>query len=266
MISAQFEDLIGFWNRYEALTKPYCHPDDWEFLQTSGRSRYTHASSWELAEYIKSPLFGRPNDTKFHLSLIPVPFLGDLNSSDILILMLNPGFDITEYGAQDKSRSYRERLRRNLRQDFSGLEFPFLGFDPEFCWSGCFAWWEKKLRDILTIVAERKFEGRYSYFDALSYFSKRLAVLQLVPYFSTSFSAGPLLNHLPSVKIAKRYAQEVARTGEKLVVVTRQPRSWDLGVSKTVICYTRAHARSASLSRRSPGGSAILRRLDIEPR
>ncbi len=48
-------------------------------------------------EYVQSKHFGQANDTKFHLGLIPLPYVGNLETAKIFLLMLNPGFHPGDY-------------------------------------------------------------------------------------------------------------------------------------------------------------------------
>jgi hypothetical protein len=196
-----------------------------------------------------------------------VPFAGNLTEAEIIILLLNPGFDLGEYWAETFSKPFRLRLEANLRQDFEGTRFPFFALDPEFCWHSAFSWWERKFRDILTLIARQKYNGRYA--EALRDLANRVVAIELVAYHSARFSAWPLINELPSVKMAKRHVQEVlvpqAQAGKKLIIATRRGSDW--GVSKiqheNVIVYRGGHTRGASLSSHSAGGRAILHRLGI---
>jgi hypothetical protein len=180
--------------------------------------------------------------------------------------MLNPGFSFTDYYGETRVPKFRLRLEQTLVQNFEGTEFPFIGLDPEYCWSAGFCWWEEKLRDVITIIAATKFNGRY--LDALCDVSKRLAAVELVPYHSPSFIAHRLITNLPSVKVAVQFAQEVllkaAKQGDKTVIVTRGAKLWGFREgTRNPIVYPRGLARGASLGRRTPGGKAILERYGI---
>ena len=67
----------------------------------------------------------------FDLSLLPVPYGGDLQVAEIFVLLLNPGFAFADYYAETRVPEYRHRLERTLAQDFDGTDFPFLWLDPE---------------------------------------------------------------------------------------------------------------------------------------
>jgi hypothetical protein len=198
-----------------------------------------------------------------------MPFAGDLNRADIFILALNPGFQFSNYWAEYKSYQYRECIERTLRQDFENVEFPFLSLDPALCWYSGFMYWEKKLRDVLLIIAETQFSG--SYFDAMRSLAKRLAVIELIAYRSQSFAAHKLIKQLPSTAIARNHVKSNllprAIRGEIAIIVTRQVASWGIeedGVGSGCLCvYKGAQTHGSSLSSRSEGGRAILRRYGI---
>jgi hypothetical protein len=248
------ENLIHFWRRCPLDGPPYWHPDDRPYL-----NRYGDAVPLDFESFLQSTRFGDFNDKRFHLSLLPVPFLGDLRRATVLILLLNPGFAFANY-YETTSHAYMSRLRRNMQQDFAGTEFPFKSLDPQFCWHPGFMWWERKFRDILTSVASAKFNG--SYRDALRHLANRVAAVELVPYHSSSFVAGPLVSRLPSAHMARQYVQDVAQKGDKLIIVTRSAANWGLKPRKgRIIVYSGGHTRGASLSRRSEGGEVILDRL-----
>ena len=58
-----------------------------EFLIEEDRRVYFK----NFKEYVESPLFGDPNDNRFHISLKPVPYEGNLENALIYYLSLNPG-------------------------------------------------------------------------------------------------------------------------------------------------------------------------------
>jgi len=68
-------------------------------------------------------------DTRFYLSLLPVPYLGNLKSADIFILLLNPRFGLHEF-EDDADPIYRGCLEQNLSQQLKRAEFPFCMLNP----------------------------------------------------------------------------------------------------------------------------------------
>lgn len=223
--------------------------------------------SLDFEAYVGSPLFGNFDDSRFHLSLLPSPYVGDLRNADIFVLSLNPGLSFEDYYAEMCVPKFREHLKKTLEQDLDGVQIPFIFLDPEFCWHGGFRWWERKLRDTITMIAVRKYGGRY--LDALRDVGKRLASLELIPYHSARFGAHSLSRKLPSARKIKCFAKAAllqnANPGDKTVIVTRKADEWDLhSPSCHLVLYEgAAEAQAASLGPKSRGGKAILRRYGI---
>jgi hypothetical protein len=257
-------DLIAFWQQFERQKAPFAHPADLPVLRTN--SRWVEADAVDFDTYIAGPRFADPDDDRLHLSLLPVPYIGDLRRAEIVILLLNPGFGYSDYWAESHGPGFRKGLVDNLRQSFEGNEFPFIFLDPQFCWHGGFIWWEKKLREVIQEIALRKFGGNYR--EGLKSLSSKLACVELVPYHSSSFGEHRLIDRLPSVQAARDFARGSlmadATANKRTVIVTRQVKTWGVkaGTSNLVI-YEGGHTRGASLSPKSTGGKAILKRYDI---
>ena len=251
--------LIEFWRRYSFSHAPYVHPDDRTLLESENR-RYVHSAPTNFDEYVASDQFGDFEDVRFHLSLLPCFFAGDLRSADILIFLLNPGFSYSDYYAEFKVDGCKSRLQRMIQQDFDGIEFPFVWLDPDYCWHGGFNWWERKLREVIIEVVEQQFAGRY--LDGLRSLSRRLAAIELVPYHAFSFRAHRLIDKLSSVKAAQAFAAravESAAGGDKTIIVTRQAAQWGFAKGLPhVVVYEGGQTRGASLGVNTPGGRAIL--------
>ncbi|MEX2278231.1 MAG: hypothetical protein WD674_10670 [Cucumibacter sp.] len=259
-------DLVTFWGRCDLTAPPHAHPDDLPVL-SRGSGKYIDAEPRTFESFVASGRFGDFTDHRLHLSLLPIPYGGNLAHADIIVLLLNPGFSYTDYYGEMRMPAFNRRLRMNLSQSFEGVEFPFLWLDPEFCWHGGFVWWEKKLREIITLIAAERFKGRY--LDALRNLSTRLAHIELVPYHSPSFRGHALINDLPSVNAARRFVQDAlvsaAQAGSKTIIVTRQEAAWGLPKpSEHLVIYKGGQTRGASLGPDTPGGKAILKRYGIE--
>jgi hypothetical protein len=258
--------LIDFWQSCRLEEPPFAHPDDWSVLNRVG-GRHIDAEPKDFAAFVAGARFGDFGDSRLHLSLLPIPYGGDLRAAEIVILLLNPGFSFTDYYAETRVPMYRTRLERTLAQDFGGIEFPFLWLDPEYCWHSGFVWWERKLRDVADLIAKARFNGRY--LDALRDLARRVAHVELVPYHSPSFHAHRLIEDLPSVQAAREYARNelvpAATRGEKTIIVTRQVSAWGLPPNtRNLIAYEGGQTRGASLGRTTTGGRAILARYGIE--
>jgi hypothetical protein len=257
--------LINFWQRCPLDGPLFPHPEDWPVLTRQG-GRHIDAEPKDFATFVAGARFGDFADTRLHMSLLPIPYGGDLRAAEIVILLLNPGFSFTDYYAETRVPAFRTRLERTLTQDFSGTEFPFLWLDPEYCWHSGFVWWERKLRDVAHLVAERRFNGRY--LDALRDLARRVAHVELVPYHSPSFRAHGLIDDLPSVRLVRQFARTslaaAATRDERTIIVTRQVSAWGLPPdTRNLIVYEGGQTRNASLGRTTPGGRAILARYGL---
>lgn len=260
-------ELINFWRRCPLTKPPFVHPDDLPILRSKYR-KFCDEETANFQKFIGGSRFGDFDDHRLHLSLLPAPYVGDLGKAKIVILLLNPGFSYTDYWAESNSQAFSQRRKNTLCQLFNGDQFPFFELDPYLCWHAGFVWWEKKLRDVITKIAERKFNR--CYFKALRDLSRKLACLELIPYHSPSFRAHALVKKLPSVERVREFVRDTlipdAKARRRTVIVTRQAKAWGIEPPYTgnLIVYKGGEARGASLSRKSPGGKAILRHYGLE--
>jgi hypothetical protein len=253
-------NLVQFWKDWKPSQHskpPFVHHEDLPSLQREFADQSNRAN---FDRYIDGPRFS-PNDNFLHLSLFPVPYAGNLKSATVVILLLNPGFNYGDYWAEYKNREFRDRLKRNLNQDFDGIDFPFMFLDPKFCWSSGFQWWEQKLRDVARRIMERTSK---SYSKALCFLSRRLACVELFPYHSFSLRSPKRFMQLPSVEAAKTFAQNLAANSRgKTLIVTRGKAEWGIKPRKGVCVYSAGEARGASLGENSRAWPAIMTQLGL---
>lgn len=179
----------------------------------------------------------------FHCSLRPVPYLGNLQKADIFILLLNPVVGYSDYGT-DARAEFRDALVQNIHQNFEGDGGRCLALDPQSWWSSWFSWYEKMLRTTISKYVE---DAKKTYLDALDDLSRRLAIIELVPYYSSNSGRGKvkmgLVRELKSAQAAKEAAQELvqgAADDKVLVVVRWGGREWgikrDENVNNVIVC------------------------------
>jgi hypothetical protein len=264
--AAQLRDAWGNWTDAKP---PHILDADRDILERMKISRNVPNKRWTAQNWaaaFSAEDFGCPGDTRLHLGLLPVPFVGDLRNASIFILMLNPGLGFGDYYAEYEVPKFRRALVRNLRQDFSSKQFPFLFLDPQFSWHGGFSWWHGRLAGTINELHKRH---GIPFSDARKQIARRLAAIQLVPYHSEAFSnSGGLIERLPSAQLAKDFVKEFVmpkvERREAIAIVTRQARAWGLPKRMSgVIIYDQHAARAAHLSPKSDGGNAILRHLAI---
>lgn len=253
----KLSSLINTWRKCNLTTPPYLFPGD-NIEQFQGM--YSNFSSFD--EYIAHPDFDKPDDTRLHLGLYPLPYIGDLSNASIYILMLNPGFSPNGYHVEHQYPDYRALLQRNLFQEAAGDKYPFFCLNPKLSWTGGYEYWAKKLS---SIIQETKKRMKLSQQEVLSFLSKKLAVLELLPYFSRKFGGENLINKLPSAQLMKQYVTDElvpkARNGKALIVVTRGNKHWDIREDANIIVYNAWEALGAYLTIKSRGGEAIVQHL-----
>jgi len=248
--------LLSAWKDFRPTQAPYLLTGDEGLLAET--HLYYRFDGWD--GFIADREFGAPGNTGLHLDLLPVPFVGNLKTASVFLLMLNPGFSPRDYFAEYTVPKFRSSLLDNLRQ-VRGCSFMYL--DPQFSWHGGYDYWHTKLRQIIVAFAQT---SGISYGRARRVFQSRIAALELVPYHSVNFAIpSRIFKSLHSVQLARSFVREEllrrARSGDCLVIVTRSVKHWQLPKHRNVVAYTTGEARSAHLSPDSRGGSAILKFL-----
>lgn len=214
-------------------------------------------------DFIMDPRCGARGDKRLHLSLMPIPFLGNLEMAKVVVLLQNPGLSPTDYFGEFQVSGFRDLLNDNLRGELSKSDYPFLFLNPAVSWHGGFKWWNDKLSSVINSVAATM---GTDYASARHLVANRLASIELVPYHSETFGLPTRwVEQLPSALLARRYLHDVlaprAKNRDVRVVVTRQVERWGLEEQPFMTLYPTSHARGASLSTDSAGGKAILKAI-----
>ena len=235
--------LTEFWNKLSLDNPHYVHPMD-----DLDEKRVHDPLLSSFQDYVDA--FGKNefNPTNYLTGLLPQPYLGNLQTADIFILMLNPGFHPIDLYAQEKHLSYREAIVSTLRQKCTSHMF----LDPKWSWTAGFQWWEKKLRQTVKLIARDHFEANYAL--ALDNVAKRIASIELVAYPSRSFAGK---TDLSSCDVARQFVRTLPSS--KTIIVSRRVKDWDIPERKNTISYNAGQSRNASFGPNSPGGKAILK-------
>lgn len=254
-------DLIKNWRRFSLRAFPYVQYGDREFFE-SEEGKKISCQFQSLNKFRKHWKKNNHDDNNFHLGLLPTPYVGNLGKAKIIILMLNPMFRPLNYSAQMEISFRREKLD-TIHQKVGKYKFPFTPLNPRNAWTPGGIYWIKKLNDLICwLVLERGM----SHHKALQYLSKRIAVLQLIPYHSKATPRSlKKLAALQSVQDAKTYLKnelvERAAKGKTLIIITRQVKRWGIKKSKNIVIYPRSARRLASLSEGSPAWEQMLNML-----
>lgn len=232
------------------------------------RSNCVTAPEYGWTQFIQDPQHGAEKDGRLHLSLTPIPFLGNIETAKVVVLLLNPGLGATDYYGEFRVPGFKDKLLANLRGDLSKHDYPFMFLDPAISWHGGFKWWNDKLRSVIFKIAEQK---GTDYATARQLLSRHLGAIELVPYHSEKFLlTEKQLDQLSSVDLARSYVHGPlslrARSGLTRIVVTRKADVWGLKSAPPFIdVYDSKLARSGSLSIQSSGGNSIFQALaDVE--
>lgn len=210
-------------------------------------------------------------DSDLELQLLPVPAIGDILHADVIVLMLNPGLNDMDY-AWERNLDYRNAVLRNLHQEFKEDPHPFFYLNPRFSTHPGALYWiggkrpcssirvQQKLRAITLELARQK---NVEFAVAQAEVSRRVAVVQQLPYHSHRLRRRGLLRSLPSCTEARLLVNGLVEETDKLVVIARSSAEWGFTpqVKSNLIVYSPRLGAAASLSLKSLGGQRILKRL-----
>ena len=105
-------ELVEFWREFSGRESDNLHPRDRIFEFENGRkskglkfadSELLHHGATDFREYVSGPDFGKEEDYRFHVNLLPSPYIGNLETPDIFVLLLNPGLNHGDYLAETES-------------------------------------------------------------------------------------------------------------------------------------------------------------------
>ena len=253
------DDFIQFWDKSNFYSGTKIHNQDYDLLKDM-LVENCHNFNDYVENYIDNP-----QDTKFHPDLWPSPYCGDLRNGEIFILSLNPGFDCDYY--YESVAEVKQALEKNLFQNLTNEKYPFFVLNPRFSWIGGAKYWLKKLKPIIQKIEQDK---NMNYSDVLSFLSKKIVALELVPYHSKKFNYSQY-SELPSVKKMLSFLNEViipgTKEGKYTLIILRKGKNLQeknlipKQANDNFIVYEGAECQSASLRVNLKARGAILKRL-----
>ena len=243
-MNTAIEAFLQFWSEAPTESAPFVHPTDAPFIR----------------------------DGDLELSLLPIPMNGSLIEAEAVVLMLNPGLD-KEDRAWEQRPDFRGSLVKNLRQQHSGEAYPLNYLNPAFAMHPGAGYWSQtrklgggvrdaqKLNAVVEALASRDNVAPEA---ARAHVARKVAILQLCPYHSSSKPPTRLLRGLPSCVQARSLLNALLSSGDKLVIATRSVAEW--GFTRQVdtdrlVVYAGNQGTSASLTLQSSGGQALVKRL-----
>ena len=175
----------------------------------------------KLSEYDKyQKKLKKTNEYELNLELIPEPYIGNLETCSLLILLANPGIAKEENAGHDKEemRSYG---KRNLLQ--IEIEWPFYLLAPGIRKFAGGKYWLKRL-SWLTKYFEKKYKMTEE--EALQKVAQKVAVAELHPYHSKEIHKTNMLYNLPSSKFTYSCVKEAITRGCN-ILIARSLSEWE---------------------------------------
>lgn len=253
-----YNRLVGGWKECGLQKPPFIFPSDLSTYRSN--LNYFNLSN-TFTDFISSSDFGLSSDSKLHVGLMPVPYMGHLQSASIFILMLNPGFNAGDYFGEEQ-REFKMALMQNLQQENANLDYPFIYLAPNFSWNGGGIYWQKKLRGFTNHLS---LHLSLLYRESLKLIAQKVAVLQLIPYHSKNEPPAQLWKKLASVRAMQAYVKNVlvekAVKGDVIIIATRKVKEWDLPEHINIVKFNSQESRGVHLSPTTKGGDLIIQKL-----
>jgi hypothetical protein len=232
--------LVDHWRQYAFGSRPGVHPADQQAV---------------------NGVIG------LHLGAEPYPFVGDVLGADIWFLMLNS--NVGDADAADEAQPRMAGLlRRNLSQDWEGVEYPFLSLDPALRHTGTYSYYNQRCA-FGQLIDEFGNQADLPSLQARRVVATRVAVLQYYPYRSkANYPGDARLDLTPSTRLAVAAVHEALAQGRLLLVPRSAPKwGFDYGVvTGNLVTHRSDQARSPSVKPSARGGrmaagDALLSRL-----
>src|ERR1700746_1438315 len=135
MSESGIEELIDFWTHFEETEGKLCvHEDDLKAMNNV-KVKKTPPEMSSVSKYFE--LTSPEQDGYFHLSLSPDPYMCNLHSADVFLLMINPLAGYADY-CTNADPAFRQALARTLKQDFEKGEKACMALNTQYCGSSRF--------------------------------------------------------------------------------------------------------------------------------
>ena len=215
----QTKRLINFWRKAGDVG---VHPED--------------------AALVKAHNLKAKAERKLYVDLFtPIPWVGNLNTAKVIIVMLNPGMQklAKQLGAEKLERSH---LVKNLRQKNRPTLFCL---HPELKETGGGVYWRGRFRTYV----ESQFDNLE---DGYAHLSRHICIVQLVPYHSQK-DPGGVRTKLPSAKAMHEWIlAEIKLKHRKIIVIRGYNDIWPddkpANHSKLLICKGKLSLRRPSFN------------------
>ncbi|MGB7480436.1 MAG: hypothetical protein WA924_08920 [Burkholderiaceae bacterium] len=192
-----------------------------KFLNDGNSLRWSHSQASRRA-----CIFNRDQSLHglLHLNLKPQPYVGNIETASVFVLLANPGFSPSDYDDDHVNLKHMAACDSNLRQEGIGF-YPLL---PESANTGAGRYWLRRLGTLERTLAEK---AKISLPEARNLLVQQFAVIEAGPYHSKSFP-GAWHDRLSSSRAARHFVRQSliprARDGSALILVLRRVSFWRL--------------------------------------
>ncbi len=144
---------------------------------------------------------------KIHYEILPEPFLGNPKAK-VVLLNLNPGFDIEDLSFHQNNEYFIKKCRDNLLHKAS--EYPFYLLDPKLSTSPGHKWWSGKLKDLIEECSLKKV-------------ANDICCIEFFPYHSIKFKKNKNIIESQNYSF---YLVEKAIDRNALIIIMRAKDKW----------------------------------------
>lgn len=219
--------LSDYWAQY---VSGGVHPADERFINASNSLRWR----WPIG---KRRTQTWASDTSLHgllhLNLFPQPFLGNISSASVYLLMANPGLSLEDYEDDFKNHDHAAASEANLRQEGIGF-YPLLARSDG---TGAAKYWRSRFKSLQKDLSLRL---DVSLDSARELLVRELAVVEAGPYHSKKFPGG-WCDRLPTSRAARSFVRQAvlprAARGDAFVLVLRRASFWRIPLGQPGVIF-----------------------------
>ncbi len=166
--------------------------------------------------------------------IVPIPFMGNLEKAEVVILLLNPGFSNdgeSDLSMQRHNQNFVKLAKKNLAHKI--VKKPFFLLDEEFAYYVGFDWWHERTKQLEKKVTRPVLQ-------------QKIACINLFPYHSVRYKH--LKKLLPSQEYGF-YLVEKAIKQNKLLIVFNT-RHWYKKRNGKIVALLQKHKNKIEMHRK----------------
>ena len=147
------------------------------------------------------------NYSNLRLDMLPGQFIGGLNNAEVILLLLNPGFNEGDITNDLQIPGYAKDIQLNHTDPYGS---PFYPFNEGYEHTEIYKWWARILNPLVDAGAD------------LSILRTKVMTVEYFPYHSVTYKQLPFV---PSQQLAFDLVSEAIKRG-KIIIVMRSSDLW----------------------------------------